>query len=543
MTVNGQLSGMPLADFLLGNASSWSQGTRYGYGNRQHHIGLYIQDSWKVTSRLKLNYGVRWEPYLAPYEKDHRWSHFDPALFAANVHSAVYLNAPAGLIFPGDPQYTVGNHPEGNSWDHFLPRIGLVWDPKGDGRMTIRAGYGMFTDKQHLGTGYAAFTQNSPTGNNVNLTNVQMSNPWGNYPGGNPFPLVLGKDQKFSLFSNYRTDPFDFKVTYMNQWNLSIQKQLASDWLITANYAGNSTIHLVTSNQFNPAVFLGLGSCAINGVSYATCSTTTNQNQRRVLYLQNPAQGQYYASIVALDDGGTADYNGLLLSLQKRLNRGVSVLANYTWSHCIGDYWEPSLSGLNLAGNRRANRSNCQSGDQRHVFSLSAVLQTPRFSGKALRLIGNNWQLSPIMKIRSAQFFTVTTGVDNALSGQGNQVPNLEPGISPYATNKTVDHWLNPAAFSNPLPGTYGNLGRYNLKGPGVFQLDMALSRMFTVREGKTVQLRAEAFNFLNHPSFSTPVATLNSGSFGKIQSDISGTGGLTAGNPRILQFALKFVF
>src|SRR5438046_11191 len=85
---------------------------------------------------------------------------------------------------------------------------------------------------------------------------------------------------------------------------------LASDWLITANYAGNSTIHLVTSNQFNSAVFLGLGSCAINGVSYATCSTTTNQNQRRVLYLQNPAQGQYYASIVALDDGGTADYNG-----------------------------------------------------------------------------------------------------------------------------------------------------------------------------------------------------------------------------------------
>jgi hypothetical protein len=171
------------------------------------------------------------------------------------------------------------------------------------------------------------------------------------------------------------------------------------------------------------------------------------------------------------------------------------------------------------------------------------VLQTPRFSSGALRRIGSDWQLSPIMKIRSAQFFTVTTGVDNALSGQGNQVPNLAPGVSPYSSNKRVDGWLNPAAFVAPAPGTYGDLGRYNLEGPGVFQFDVALSRSFAIQEGKTVQLRAEAFNVLNHPSFSTPVATLNSGSFGKIQSDISGTSGLSAGNPRILQFALKLVF
>jgi hypothetical protein len=147
------------------------------------------------------------------------------------------------------------------------------------------------------------------------------------------------------------------------------------------------------------------------------------------------------------------------------------------------------------------------------------------------------------MKIRSAQFFTVTTGVDNALSGQGNQVPNIVPGVSPYASNKSVDQWLNPAAFAAPAPGTYGNAGRYNMEGPGVFQFDAALSRSFAIREGKSIQLRAEAFNVLNHPSFSTPVATLNSGSFGKIQSDISGTSGLSAGNPRILQFAVKYVF
>ena len=120
MTISGQVSGMPLADFLLGNASAWSQGTVYGYGSRQNNFGLYIQDSWK-TAKVRLNYGMRWEPYMAPYEQNMRWSHFDPTLFAQNVHSTVYLNAPAGLIFPGDPQYTIGNHPEGNSWNHFLP--------------------------------------------------------------------------------------------------------------------------------------------------------------------------------------------------------------------------------------------------------------------------------------------------------------------------------------------------------------------------------------------------------------------------------------
>ena len=543
MTVNGQLSGMPLADFLLGNASAWSQGNENIYYYRQNHIGLYLQDSWKLTSRLRLNLGVRWEPYIAPYSKNGQFSHFDPELFTQNVHSVVYPNGPAGLIFPGDPQYTIGNHNEGNSWNQFLPRIGLVWDPKGDGLMTLRAAYGMFTDRQTLGTSNFSFSQNPPFGNLISLTNVKMSNPWGTYPGGNPFPFVLSKNTIFPSFGSYRTHPFDYKGTYQNQWNLSIQKQFGMDWLVTANYAGNTTIHLASSTQLNPGVFLDLGPCTIAGVSYPTCSTTGNTNQRRALYLQNAEQGQYYGSIVALDNGGTANYNGLLVSVQKRLSHNVSLLANHTWSHCISDYWENSLSGINVPGNRRMNRGNCLTGDQRQVFNLSAVLQMPRLSGGNLRLIGNGWQLSPIMKIKSAQLFTVTTGLDNALSGQGNQVPNLVQGISPYARNKTVDQWLNPAAFANPAPGTYGNLGRHNLKGPGVFQFDAALSRTLAIQEGKTLQLRAEAFNLLNHPSFSTPVASLNSGAFGKIQSDISGTSGLTAGNPRILQFALKLVF
>src|SRR5262249_17860197 len=192
-------------------------------------------------------------------------------------------------------------------------------------------------------------------------------------------------------------------------------------------------------------------------------------------------------------------------------------------------------------GGRSKERGNCKT-DQRHVVNLSAVAQTPRFSNRTLRWVGSNWQISPIMKLRSGQFFTVTTGVDNALNGGPNQRPN-QVLANPYLPNKSIDGWLNPAAFAAPVPGTYGNLGAQNLRGPGVFQLDLALSRTFPIGEGRALQLRGEAFNLPNHMNPAAPVVALNStGSFGKIQSDISGTSGLSDGDPRILQFALKFI-
>src|SRR5439155_12107519 len=272
--------GLPLADFMLGNASSWAQGTLNTYYLRQHYVGVYAYDTWKMNSRLTVNYGVRWEPYIAPRSKKKAFAHFDPALFAQNIHSSVYVNAPAGLIFPGDSQYTVGNAPHASSYATFVPRVGLAWDPKGDGRMTIRAAYGMFTDRRPFHT-YTIFTQSAPWGNNVQLSNVRLSNPWGNYPGGNPFPLIVGRETAFPTFANYGTHPFDLKPSYMNQWNVSIQRQLGADLLLTANYVGNNMIHLPAGVQLNPAVFLGLNPCTINSVNYPVCSTTVNTNQRR----------------------------------------------------------------------------------------------------------------------------------------------------------------------------------------------------------------------------------------------------------------------
>jgi hypothetical protein len=557
MNFSGQTSGLSLADFLLGKVATWTQGNLSTYYNRETVIGAYAQDTWKLTPRVTLNYGLRWEPYL-PWSSKYGWySHFDKNLFDQGVHSSVFVKSPAGMIYPGDSQYKCGTQIECNRWGEFLPRVALAWDPKGDGRMSVRAGFGQFIDR-HMVIALTGFGQNAPFGNAVTLQNVQMSDPWATYPGGDPFPTVVDKNTPFSTFGLVSSHPFDAKPTIVNQWNLTVQRQVGADWLFTAGYVGSSSIHLFTGEEANPAVFLGLGPCTLNGVNYNVCSTTANTNQRRRLYLQNPKEGQFYGSIGVKDDGGTGNYNGLFLSAQKRLSRGVSILTNYTWSHCISDYWKTNAGAsggsTNFPGNRKADRSNCAVADQRQVFNLSAVAQTPKFANRGLNMIAGNWQFSPIMKIKTGTYFSVTGGVDYALNGSPNSTGERPNQVlaSPYAEHKTIDHWLNPAAFAAPPPGQNGNLGANNIQGPGIFQLDLAVTRTFGVGEGKSLQLRAEAFNLPNHLNPANPgictngtcTAALNqNANFGRIQSDISGTSGLSAGDARVMQFALKFVF
>src|SRR6202030_1588981 len=136
--------------FLVGKAATFTQGTLYGFYTRQYYMSLYAQDSWKVNPRLTLNYGVRWEPYTSIYDKFNQIAHFDSGLFAQNLHTSQFTNAPAGLVFSGDPQYPCGNSFNCDKWNKFFPRLGLAWDPKGDGRMTVRAAFGMYGDRSHL---------------------------------------------------------------------------------------------------------------------------------------------------------------------------------------------------------------------------------------------------------------------------------------------------------------------------------------------------------------------------------------------------------
>jgi hypothetical protein len=248
------------------------------------------------------------------------------------------------------------------------------------------------------------------------------------------------------------------------------------------------------------------------------------------------------------DSSGTVSYNGLMLVMQKRLSRGVNLDANYTWSHCIGDVTQASSVGGVGAGlldpnNRRFDRGNCQTPtlagtqalDRRHIFNFTAVLQAPRFNGRALRVAASDWVLSSSLRVLSGAYQTASTGIDQQLFGNGGgiQRPNqILP--DPLCADPNASCWINPAAFAQPALGTLGNSGRSSIPGPGNWEEDLALSRLFHVHEKMTLEARGEAFNLTN--SFRAgPVTTgRNSPQFGQI---------LTALDPRILQVAMKFVF
>ncbi len=222
----------------------------------------------------------------------------------------------------------------------------------------------------------------------------------------------------------------------------------------------------------------------------------------------------------------------MLFSIQHRFANHFTLLSNYSWSHCIdeADYLGPgSGQAFQNPYNRNGDRGNC-GFDHRHVSNTSLVAVSPvRGGGWPGRVFGE-WEFAPIISVRSGDPLNVLTGTDNSLTGQGEDRPNVILS-NPYASNKGIALWLNPAALSPNTLGTFGNLGRNVLFGPSNFEFDAALSRRFAIRERLGLEARFEAFNVINHANFNDPTTTLNSSTFGKI---------LGAGDPRILQFAVK---
>jgi hypothetical protein len=246
-----------------------------------------------------------------------------------------------------------------------------------------------------------------------------------------------------------------------------------------------------------------------------------------------------------IDTGGTANYNGLILTVQRRPVRGVTVGANYTWSRCITDIWQETAQGVNAntgwsdPNNRRFDRGNCtasegSAADYRQLFNVSGVAETPQFSNRTVRILGSGWRLSPIVKLISGPSLSVITSLDRSLTGWASQRVSQVMG-NPYGA-KTLSNYLNPAAFALPNLGTLGNSGSGAIRGPGTWQFDAALSRVFQVRESKKIELRAEAFNVLNgvRMDYTKLDLTLNSNTFGRVQGAL---------DPRIMQFALKYFF
>ncbi len=543
----GIASGNGMADFLLGRAGTLTQGTPNTAFTTKWYYGLYGQDAWKISRRLTANLGLRWEPFLPQRLNNGAVYNFSMARFLQGVHSTVFSKAPAGLLYAGDPGFTDYTGIK-NRYNQFAPRAGLAFDPKGDGKTSIRASFGMSYDFPNLMIQSTPATA-PPFGNTVQPPGpLNFADPWSTVAGGDPFTLPFGPNSPFVPFGSFMAMQPDAKATTVYSWNLAVQHQFGSSWLASATYLGTETAHLWVSYQLNPAVLvpssLPIGTCPAGVVT--GCNSTTNTNQRRLAYLANPQQGQYLGFVDQFESGGTMSYNGLLLALVKRLSHGVSLNANYTWSHCIGDITQASSVGGTGAGlldpnNRRFDRGNCQTPtldgtqalDRRHVGNFTAVLQSPKFSGRVLRAAASDWMLSTSYRVLSGAYQTVTTGIDRQLSGNGGQRPN-QVLANPLCDNPRPSCWINPAAFAQPALGTLGNSGRSSIRGPGFQELDMALSRIFRVGEKRSVEARGEAFNVTNSFRAGPVTTAINNQQFGQI---------LTALDPRILQLALKFVF
>jgi hypothetical protein len=259
-----------------------------------------------------------------------------------------------------------------------------------------------------------------------------------------------------------------------------------------------------------------------------------------VLFSANPQAGQYFSNILHGDDGTTRTYNAMILQIQRRRVNGVTIQGNYTWSHCIDDGYNDVLqnTGGQTQERRRANRANCEP-DRRHNFNFSTVYDTPNFSNRAVDVLAGGWSISGIVRILSGPYISITSGIDNALTATDDQSP-LQVLADPYMPNRNMDQWFNPKAFVQPGLGQYGNTPVHSTTGgnflaPGSVRIDMGLTRKFAVREGQTLEFRAEMFNMPNHVNPGLPNASFaNTSTFGKIQ---------TASDPRVMQMALKYVF
>jgi hypothetical protein len=303
---------------------------------------------------------------------------------------------------------------------------------------------------------------------------------------------------------------------YMQQWNVSVQRETVQGLVVTGAYVGSKGTKLPIQRELNPAIF-GPG------------ATTANTNQRR---LYAPA----YSTIADYESNGFSTYHSMQLSLNKRFAHGYTILANYTWAKSIDNDSTDTAGAVQNPLNLRPEKS-LSDFDVRHRFVTSFLWEIPTLRKGWAQWIAGGWQLNGILTLSKGQPFNVVSGQDRALNGGGSQRPNLvgDPHLdSSRSTNQLLAEYFNPAAFVLPAPGTFGNSGRNTLIAPGTVNLDASLFKMFPIRESIKLQFRAEFFNSLNNVNFAAPVANISTGTVGNIQS---------AGSPRILQFGLRLAF
>ena len=586
LTVNGQVTGDAMGDLMLGRLGQIRQSMPNPLHHYQHYIGLYAADTWRATSKLTFNYGLRWEPFLpmvglptrtdvlangGKYDGGIRMYTFDIERFKAGQKSIVFPNAPAGFTYPaqvnGGPSDStfIGRSGQNIRWGILAPRVGFAWDPTGQGRTSIRGGFGIAYDVINM-----ALLHNqanvAPWSADTIYQNTSLDRPWDGFPGGNPFPFDFQKTPTYPANSAYVPLYPNNHMTYVNSWNLNIQQQLAGKLLLSVGYLGSSTIHLWDKQAANPSLiltpsaypnlFTGPDTCVLEGRPYNPCNQLGNINQRRLLRLwaaQNKPSllpdAQTFSFVDWFVSQGTGNYNGLLTSIRGQF-KSVNLSANYTWSHCISDKTGGgNPSDTPLVARDRGNcgtAANTLGFDRHHIVNVSVVAATPRFSGPALRAVASGWEVSAIYRVSSAPYITIVSGQDRALNGityqNAQRVDQLLPDVYQDTSGKLGSQFLNRSAFAQPVLGTIGNVARFSVPGFGTWNLDMALSRKFAIGETQRFEVRAEAFNATNSvkpvnladTTFGTVENNLSSGQFGRVTRVLPA---------RVMQFALKYVF
>jgi hypothetical protein len=598
-------TGNSFADLLLGNISSYSQAkNQLFFYDRYKILEPYFQDDWRVTKKLTLNLGLRWSVF-GRYQEKHNFEFAmspSPANWISgnaplvDPNSGAFVTDTNGVIIsqgginPGDPfngyiqcgATGVATGCMQNKWLNPAPRIGFAWDPKGDGKMAIRGGYGIFFEHQN--------------GNEANAESLQ----------GGASPLVLISTQEnISGFANvggggassgpsFPLSPISIPGRaawpYVQQWNLNVQRELPQHFVVSVAYVGSKGTHLALqrdlnqvpkftgTNPFSAAQPLDPGGadCAnfsTDASGFPTGATLGNgaavpSSAVTNLWIacQNNADPFRpflgYGTINRIENTANSIYHALQATARRDFG-GLTLSLAYTYSHSIDDSSDRYDSNFVDSYNPHATRAN-SSFDMRHNLAISYVYALPLLKGPGLThsLLGN-WSLSGIMAIQTGTPFTVSNGTtygDNAGVGNGVGTSSFPDVIgnphSVSSSDKSVASavtgplYYNPGAYALPTGLTFGNSGRNTLYLPGRVNFDLGVFKRFPIKEKSAIEFRWESYNLFNHTQFSAinstmdctgennsagdPVACLASSSFLHLTA---------AHAPRRMQFGLRFQF
>ena len=543
ISFNGQFTGNGVADFLLGDASSFEQGGGERPTAHGTQWGAFVQDTIHLKPSLTLGVGVRWEPFF-PYTLLDE----EVPAFRLGQHSTRYPNAPIDMLFAGDPGVGSAGAPA-DTWV-FDPRVSIAWAPKALPHTSIRAAFGMFADPWT--PNYSGHAVDSPpfspvftitpttTGGPVvpGGTPIPFADPWSVYTytnGQSPFP-------PFAPTNPPSTASFILPVTILtsfdqnvregrNQaWNLSVEHQFAGNILARVAYVGSEAYHLPVPWEWNPGIY----------------STNPNLNGQRTRFPQ-------FGNIEQIESWGTESYDALQLTFDKRFSRGLQFTANYTWSKAIDSNSAANLGDVSPLGdpfdmhwNRGLSNNNFP-----HVLNTFGVYRIPTFAshGRLFSGILGSWELSGIWHAQSGSGLTITGGRDASQSHIGGDRADLtgQPfNVRQGPKSQWVNQYFNTSAFVVNAAGTFGNSARNAIEGPGINNVDFAFIKNFPFHERYHIQFRWEMFNALNRTEFGNPNTNVASGAtFGTITSTRGGSGsweqqyeGFT---PREMQAALKF--